>query len=62
MFISRNHFQEYPEICSYCQREGHSYEQCKEEQLAEFDTTFPPLEEDYKEILDKLCALTLGEK
>jgi hypothetical protein len=62
MFISRNLFQKYPEICSYCQKEGHSKDQCKEEQLADFDTTLPPMEEYYKEVLDKLCAHILGEK
>lgn len=53
--------QKYPEICSYCQKEGHSKDQCKEEQLADFDITLPPMEEHYKEILDKLCAHTLAK-
>jgi hypothetical protein len=62
MVIFGNHFQTYPEICSLCQKEGHSKEHCKEEQLLDFDTTLPPMEERYKEELDKLCADMQGEK
>ncbi|PNF19443.1 hypothetical protein B7P43_G03611, partial [Cryptotermes secundus] len=53
--------QEFPEICSFCQKEGHSKDQCKEEQLADFDTTLPPMEGCYKEVLDKLCAHILAK-
>jgi hypothetical protein len=62
MVICGNHFQKYPEICSLCQKEGHSKDCCKEEQLSDFDATLPPMEECHKEALDKLCVQMLGEK
>lgn len=60
--ICENNFQKYPEICTLCQKDGHSKDSCKEEQLFDFDTTLPPMEEFCKEALDSLCAQMLGEK
>ena len=62
VFIYSIHFQEYPEICSLCLKDGHSQDKCKEEQLTNFNADLPPLDTYHKEVLDKLCADVLGKK
>jgi len=62
VFIYSIHFQEYPEICSLCLKDGHSQDKCKEEQLTKFNADLPPLDTYHKEVLDKLCADVLGKK
>lgn len=62
VFIYSIPFQKYPEICSFCLKDGHSQDKCKEQQLTKFNADLPPLDVYYKEVLDKLCEDVLGKK
>jgi hypothetical protein len=62
VFIYRNHFQKYPEICSVCLKDGHSTDKCKMQQLTKFEVTLPPLDAYHKDVMDKLCAHVFGKK
>lgn len=62
VFMYRNHFQKYPEICSLCLKDVHSKDKCKAQLLTKFSVDLPPLDTYYKEVMDKLCAHVLGKK